>query len=155
MLETVPPLVTETIADTPFCKDWHEKELHPEWREELADYSLVYYRPILFFSYEGKVAQKGWVGNTPASSNSSEDKSGASVSASASSPSKVTGGNLSYKRPHLRVRASPREVLEASEQTCYQTAGASITTLTPDVQLTDRESVNNYSSDYSFGLKKY
>lgn len=64
LLEMVPPLVSETICDAPFCKEWHAKEVEPEWNEDLADYRLVYYRPILFFSYEGKVSQKGWVGNT-------------------------------------------------------------------------------------------
>ena len=63
LLEMVPPLVSETIYDTPFCKEWHAKEVEPEWKEDLVDYRLVYYRPILFFSYEGKVSQKGWVGN--------------------------------------------------------------------------------------------
>ena len=63
-LTMVPPLISQTISDAPFCKEWHEKEIKPEWNENLVDYQLVYYRPILFFSYQGKVAKKSWVGNT-------------------------------------------------------------------------------------------
>lgn len=58
LMETVPPLVSETIHDISFCKDWHAKEGNPEWNKDLAEYRLVYYRPILFFSYEGKVSKK-------------------------------------------------------------------------------------------------
>lgn len=65
MLSTVPPMVSTAISDAPFFKEWHDKEIEPDWNESLLepDYNLVYYRPILFFSYEGKVTQKGWVGN--------------------------------------------------------------------------------------------
>ena len=65
MLSIVPPMVSTDISDAPFDKEWHDKEIEPDWNESLLepDYNLVYYRPILFFSYEGKVTQKGWVGN--------------------------------------------------------------------------------------------
>jgi len=46
-----------------YYKEWHEKELAPTWNKDLLAYDLVYYRPILFMSSEGKVARKGWVGN--------------------------------------------------------------------------------------------
>ena len=67
MLNTIPPLVSAEITDSPLSSSWHDKEMKPLWDDKLEDpnYNLVYYRPILFFSYEGKVAQKGWVGNKP------------------------------------------------------------------------------------------
>ena len=46
------------------AKSGTKKEIKPEWNENLVDYQLIYYRPILFFSYQGKVAKKSWVGNT-------------------------------------------------------------------------------------------
>jgi len=65
MLHTVPPVVSTTITDSPFSSEWHDKEMKPLWNNSLQEphYELVYYRPILFYSYEGKVMQKGWVGN--------------------------------------------------------------------------------------------
>ena len=61
-LTTVPPLVCGQ-PDTTFCKECHQKEMKPIWKEEITDYKLVYYRPVLYRSYEGKVAHKGLVGN--------------------------------------------------------------------------------------------
>jgi len=37
--------------------------MKPTWDNDLANYDLVYYRPVLFLGQEGKVTQKGWVGN--------------------------------------------------------------------------------------------
>ena len=62
-LTTVPPLVCGQ-PDTTFCRECHQKEMKPLWKEEITDYKLVYYRPVLYRSYEGKVASKGLVGNT-------------------------------------------------------------------------------------------
>ena len=62
LLTAVPPLVS-AVPDVEFCKAWHEKEMKPLWDNDLANYDLVYYRPVLFLGQEGKVTQKGWVGN--------------------------------------------------------------------------------------------
>ena len=62
LLTTIPPLLSLTPPSSYF-KQWHEKELAPTWNKELTSYELVYYRPVLFMSCEGKVARKGWVGN--------------------------------------------------------------------------------------------
>lgn len=64
LLTTVPPLVCDQ-PETSFCKECHEKEMKPLWDDSLGSYNLEYYRPTLFFSYEGRVARKGWVGNRP------------------------------------------------------------------------------------------
>jgi hypothetical protein len=94
LLEMVPPLMCETICDAPFCKEWHAKEMEPEWNKELVEYELVYYRPILFFSYEGKVAQKAWVGNTAGDSKHNTDV--------------ADGGHIKcntvYKKPRFKVQ---------------------------------------------------
>ena len=62
LLTAVPPLVS-AVPDVEFRKGWHEKELKPLWDNDLTLYDLVYYRPVLFLGQEGKVTQKGWVGN--------------------------------------------------------------------------------------------
>lgn len=63
ILTTVPPMISaEPCADT-YHSEWHEKEGEPTWNKNLSRYELVYHRPILFWSCEGTVARKGWVGN--------------------------------------------------------------------------------------------
>ena len=62
LLTAIPPLVS-AVPDVTFHKEWHEKEMRPIWDNDLENYELVYYRPVLFMGHEGKVAQKGWVGN--------------------------------------------------------------------------------------------
>ena len=62
LLTAVPPLVS-AVPDVEYRKRWHEKEMKPMWDNDLANYDLVYYRPVLFLGQEGKVTQKGWVGN--------------------------------------------------------------------------------------------
>ena len=62
LLTTVPPLVCAQ-PNTTYCRECHQKEMLPVWNDKLDEYDLVYYRPTLFLSYEGKVARKGWVGN--------------------------------------------------------------------------------------------
>lgn len=62
LLTTVPPLVCAQ-PNTAFCKECHQKELTPLWNNEIESYELVYYRPVLFLNYDGKVAREGWVGN--------------------------------------------------------------------------------------------
>lgn len=62
LLTTIPPLVS-AVPNISFYKEWHEKEMRPIWDNDLENYELVYYRPVLFMGHEGKVAQKGWVGN--------------------------------------------------------------------------------------------
>lgn len=125
LLETVPPLVSTAISDVPFCKDWHEQELEPVWKQDLVDYDLVYYRPILFFDYTGKVCQKGWVGNksretgrecgdvSDKSCSNGDQNGGVSgqrvldvgdTAGVTSSVGKHTRKYLSYKKPILRVR---------------------------------------------------
>lgn len=81
MLSTVPPLVSADISDAPFSKEWHDREMEPDWNDRLLepDYDLVYYRPILFFSYNGKVTQKGWVGNKAIDYGESDEKGSAAA----------------------------------------------------------------------------
>ena len=52
------------VIDTPFDfnEAIHERQF-AQWDEELESYSLRYFRPILYVSYNGELAQKGWVGN--------------------------------------------------------------------------------------------
>ncbi len=143
MLETVPPLVSETISDTLFCKDWHEKELSPEWNEELEDYRLVYYRPIVFFSYEGKVSQKGWVGNTPLDIKNDQ----------------VTAGKdhecyyKSYKKPCLKVKQ-----VSMSEQAALDSipiAGPVQVTKEKASRMNQTPPDTSVDCSYFIGLKKY
>lgn len=136
ILETVPPLVSETISDAAFCKEWHEKELSPVWNKELKDYTLVYYRPVLFFSYEGKVSQKGWVGNTVTEEGTTAEE----------------GHHRAYKKPRLKVKeiASSCSELAESDSTPQsakeKTRCASINTeFSPEVA----------SNSCLFGLRKY
>ena len=142
ILETVPPMVSTTVSDTLFCKDWHEKEMSPEWNEELENYDLEYYRPVLFFSYEGKVSQKGWVGNTPASVDS------------------VTAKEFclkSYKKPCLKVKQMA-SLGSASEQSKFDPDPS--TSDVPGTKETYDKSANQTdqdtpSSGYLIGLRKY
>ena len=62
LLTAVPPLVS-AVPDVEYRKGWHEKEMKPMWDNDLANYDLVYYRPVLFLGQVGKVTQKGWVRN--------------------------------------------------------------------------------------------
>lgn len=147
LLEMVPPLVSETIFDSPYCKEWHGKEMKPEWNENLIDYSLVYYRPILFFSYEGKVAHKGWVGNTGASDDSRKELDTAAGH---------VNDKPKYKKPCLKVRVSAsselllsvpvntsHHAMENPSEQEYEYLGGS-----------EEESDKNTTS-YDFGLKKF
>ena len=61
LLTTAPPLVVSCPAIA-FCRECHEKEPPPLWSEGARDKSVVYYRPVLYHSCEGKVARPGWVG---------------------------------------------------------------------------------------------
>lgn len=142
MLETVPPMVSETISDTRFSKDWHEKELSPEWNEELVDYSLVYYRPVLFFSYEGKVSQKGWVGNIPV--DSKNDKATADECC-----------NRSYKKPCLKVKQIT-SMHSASEQASFDSNPTNEFVQLAKPTTPVQERVEQISPDsLLFGLRKY
>lgn len=136
LLETVPPLVSETIIDTSFCKDWHEKELKPKWNEHLRDYSLVYYRPILFFSYDGKVAKKGWIGNTSVRHKKLDSHVG-------------DEGRISYKKPLLKATT----VYGGGEQADPTTESVGQTPMEDFKQLHLQPKLKSYPSDYSFGLK--
>ena len=58
LLTTVPPLVSSQPSR--YSRYYHHKE---NWDTEQGDKQMVYFRPVLFSSYEGRVAQKGWVSN--------------------------------------------------------------------------------------------
>lgn len=60
LLTTAPPLVA-ACPDTRFCNECHEKEPPPLWDDRAKDQSVIYYRPVLYHSCEGKVARPGWV----------------------------------------------------------------------------------------------
>lgn len=53
-----------------FNEDWHEKHV-TQWEEGRESYRLVYYNPVLFFSFSMDVAHKAEVGNKPLGSASS------------------------------------------------------------------------------------
>lgn len=147
LLLTVPPLVSETIHGVPFCKDWHEKELSPEWNKDLIDYHLVYYRPILFFSYEAKVSQKGWVGNKALLGQES-NKCDALVCKTTEVKSKdIKHGHTSYKKPNLRVYTSPDTA--SSIQQSDHAAGLD------EVPEVSEQPPESFPTEYCFGLKKY
>lgn len=135
MLETIPPLVSETVSDALFHKDWHEKELSPEWNEELKDYSLVYYRPVLFFSYEGKVSQKGWVGNAPVDSEKGK--------AAAECYFKT------YKKPCLKIK----QIVSSDEQASFDSSPR--VKLKEPTRLVTSETDHVSSDNFFIGLKKY
>lgn len=143
MLETIPPLVCEQISDTLFSKDWHEKELNPEWNDELEDYRLVYYRPILFFSYEGKVCQKGWVGNTPVDAKETDGKDHQNY-------------HKSYKKPCLKIKQIT-STHSSNEQASLDTVGfvELAPQQTPVNAIVDQASPDVCPASYHFGLRKY
>ena len=58
LLTTVPPLVCSQPSK--YSRSLHHKE---NWDASQGDGGMVYFRPVLFSSYEGRVAQKGWVTN--------------------------------------------------------------------------------------------
>ena len=58
LLTTVPPLVCTQPSQ--YSRSLHQKE---DWDAGRGDDSMVYFRPVLFSSYEGRVAKKGWVTN--------------------------------------------------------------------------------------------
>lgn len=132
LLEMVPPLVSETITDTAFSKDWHAKEVEPEWNEGLEDYELTYYRPILFYSYEGKVSQKGWVGNTD-------------LKAAATYSDKSI-----YKKPHLKVQKLP-----CSTEQEYAANFVHVEENQSNRTCKDVDKDEEKEDSYYFGLKKY
>lgn len=61
LLCTVPPLVCTQPQQ--YSRARHHREMAPLWNKSLRHFELVYYRPVLFLSYEGRVAQRAWVGN--------------------------------------------------------------------------------------------
>ena len=134
LLETVPPLVSETITDTAFSKEWHAKEVEPEWNEHMKDYELIYYRPILFYSYEGKVSQRGWVGNTDLKENKQLPTD-------------------TYKKPHLKVQKSPRSTEQEYAANFVHVEESQSNKACKYVDREEKE--EDYSSSYYFGLKKY
>lgn len=165
LMETVPPLVSETIHDISFCKDWHAKEGNPEWNKDLAEYRLVYYRPILFFSYEGKVSKKGWVGN---------EKSGSAQCAVSScnvldmdaratlDKVEVKSMPISYKKPCLKIQGATS--FPSREQSLCAKPGTSTdfviipkkqTATTPHYHGSPSKETSDDSSGYVFGLRKY
>ncbi len=117
LLSIVPPLISTVILDAPYCKEWHEKECSPEWNKNLTKYQLVYYRPILFYGYEGKVAQKGWIGNRESLDSKKTGLKGAAyvhrnLYELNISPPVVLKENLEsvhhklYKKPSFRIRST-------------------------------------------------
>ena len=58
LLTTVPPLVVSQPSR--FSRHYHQTE---NWDQERGDRELTYLRPVLFSSYQGRVAKKGWVTN--------------------------------------------------------------------------------------------
>ena len=58
LLTTVPPLVCAWPS-----RYSSRKVTKENWNKSLPDFELVYFRPVLFSSYEGRVAKKGWVTN--------------------------------------------------------------------------------------------
>ena len=59
LLTTVPPLVVSQPSHP--SRRYHQTE---NWDSSLGpEQELTYFRPVLFSSYEGRVAQKGWVTN--------------------------------------------------------------------------------------------
>lgn len=152
LLETVPPLVSETIPDVSFCKEWHAKELDPEWNDKLTQYKLVYYRPILFFSYEGKVSQKGWVGNTEILDSEKEDGS--------DTPSNdklkcVEFRHTSYKKPRLKLQgtaSSTEQACVSSHSNFFQPMKNESTVLKTTHQ---HAGVKKKSDALYFGLRNY
>lgn len=148
LLQMVPPLVSETIPDTPFRKEWHAKEEEPEWNEDIVDYQLVYYRPILFFSYKGKVSQKGWVGNVERMDDLEKcsDGSGDRV--------KLKHGHTSYKKPRLKVQGSGDTVV-ASEQASSGSVPNVPVVMKQLKQYSEKEELSKKDTgNYYFGLRK-
>ena len=60
MVTTQPPMVIDTPPD--FSEEVHERQ-YTQWDEKLESYNLSYMRPVLFYSCNGELALKGWVGN--------------------------------------------------------------------------------------------
>ena len=61
MVTMQPPMIVDTTEET-FDKRVHEKACDL-WNRELKEAPIYYLRPVLYFSYEGEVKQKGEVGN--------------------------------------------------------------------------------------------
>ena len=137
--------------------------MDPEWNGSLSDYKLVYYRPILFFSYEGKVSQKGWVGNRKLmdheTSNGSNDitvnkeRKNKRDCHEVEDMDKVTSKTLpdpqrkSYKKPFLRIQGP--EESESCDFTLVKTADLTESSMSEYYQ--ERETSNSYL----FGLKPH
>jgi len=60
MVTTQPPVVIDTPPH--FSEEIHERQ-YTQWDEDLMNYDLSYMRPVLYYSCNGKLALKGWVGN--------------------------------------------------------------------------------------------
>lgn len=149
LLEMVPPLVSQTIHNIPFCKDWHAKEAEPEWNEDLKGYKLMYYRPILFSSYEGKVSQKGWVGNR----GGNDLKQLCAESAVAENAENIKPDYTLYKKPRLKVRGSGNVIPNESSSVVSDKP----LTESPHKELRsgwNEETPENDTSSYYFGLRK-
>ena len=128
-LTTVPPLVCAQ-PDTTFCKECHQKEMKPLWKEKIPDYKLVYYRPVLYLSYEGKVAHKGLVGNV-ATIHESTNMQGKDDTHSqdvkqkqdhrTTSPCQLhVAGEEALKRHKLRAAAVPQKPENTQEQADWE-----------------------------------
>ena len=60
LLTTVPPLISSQPSR--YARSRHIKE---NWDAAQSDDGMTYLRPVLYYSYEGRVAEKGWVTNQP------------------------------------------------------------------------------------------
>ena len=179
MLSNVPPMISATISDTPFCKEWHDKEIEPDWNKRLleSDYDLVYYRPTLFFSYEGKVTQKAWVGNKAVDDDADGDVGGARTAGVLSQEEancnmwKQIPGNgkdrkhkrarmyKSYRMPTLKSAAADN-LVPASTHPIPDSESSPVndleSTVMVDYPLGEEKHVKNEDSPaVLYGLKKY
>ena len=55
-----PPIIAAQPLE--FREDWQDRE-YQFWTKSDVKSHLLYTRPVLFHSYEGRVGVKGWVGN--------------------------------------------------------------------------------------------
>lgn len=69
MVTQVPPMIcSEPIK---FNEKFHAIK-ESKWQDNISDYELVYYRPVLFYGIHGAVAAQGQVGNRACPDSSSE-----------------------------------------------------------------------------------
>lgn len=105
----MPPLVSDQPA-TDFSEKLHEKEYHPVWDADRKHCELVYYRPVLFRSYRGDIAERGWVGNrVPAAQtdkHTTHKNACATETASASKPQVRLHLRVNSETPKTRINSS-------------------------------------------------